>query len=169
MTSAIHNYAQVLHMLAIDRSDVENASDIFNESDVLLKALADPRVRFSQKEKAINRIFSGLMASFVKVLCKNGRISHIYEIFDEYKRISETVGGTLLATVYCVEEPDEAQTEKIKKFLQRKYNAPAVNLEIIRDESLLGGFVIQCGDMRIDRSLKGRFNQLQQKIIGEVK
>lgn len=169
MTSAIHNYAQVLHMLAIDRSDVENASDIFNESDVLLKALVDPRVRFSQKEKVINRIFSGLMASFVKVLCKNGRISHIYEIFDEYKRISETVGGTLLATVYCVEEPDEAQTEKIKKFLQRKYNAPAVNLEIIRDESLLGGFVIQCGDMRIDRSLKGRFNQLQQKIIGEVK
>lgn len=169
MTSAIHNYAQVLHMLAIDRSDVENASDIFSESDVLLKALADPRVRFFQKEKTIDRIFSGLMASFVKVLCKNGRISHIYEIFDEYQRISETVGGTLLATVYCVEEPDEAQTEKIKKYLQRKYNAPAVNLEIIRDESLLGGFVIQCGDMRIDRSLKGRFNQLQQKIIGEVK
>lgn len=169
MTSAIHNYAQVLHMLAVDRSDVENACDVFGDNEVLLKALSDPRVRFSQKEKTIDRIFSGLMASFVKVLCKNGRISDIHEIFDEYHRICETVGGTLLATVYCVEEPNEAQVKKIKTFLQRKYNAPAVNLEIIRDESLLGGFVIQCGDMRIDRSLKGRFNQLQQKIIGEVK
>ena len=61
--------------------------------------------------------------------------------------------------------PSAAQLEGIRKFLLDRYHTQDAEIRIIKDESLVGGFLIRTHDQEFDYSLKGRINALQQKLI----
>ena len=65
----------------------------------------------------------------------------------------------------CVTPPDERQLEGLRKYVLRRFKADDVHMDIIKDPSLMGGFIIEAGGCEIDNSLRGRFNQLEQKLI----
>lgn len=75
------------------------------------------------------------------------------------------------AVIKSAVEPDEKQTESIKKFLENKYNSPII-LSWEKDESVKDGFRLEIGkatynwnlDAVYDWSLKGRLNQLEKKL-----
>ena len=85
----------------------------------------------------------------------------IYQAYCEYK---ENEAGVIRATLYYVELPDKKQLEGMKSFINRKYKGNEVNLELIKDESLIGGFILKVGCEEYDWSMKGRFDRLQQKL-----
>ena len=58
------------------------------------------------------------------------------------------------ALVYCTTEPDEKQLEGIKKFVCKEKNTDKTDIEIIRDDTLIGGFIIQIDNKKYDFSLK---------------
>ena len=73
--------------------------------------------------------------------------------------------GSLRATLYYVTEPDAEQLKKIKQMLMKKYQKQDVELRLVKDSSLGGGFVIRTGDMETDWSIKGRMKQLEQILM----
>ena len=64
-----------------------------------------------------------------------------------------------------VTEPDAEQLKKIKQMLMKKYQKQDVELRLVKDSSLGGGFVIRTGDMETDWSIKGRMKQLEQILM----
>ena len=59
---------------------------------------------------------------------------------------------------------EEAQKEKMEDFLRREFGAKEVILTLREDKSLIGGFILSAGDKEFDWSLRGRYNNLRQKL-----
>lgn len=70
----------------------------------------------------------------------------------------------LVAGIRCVTRPSEAQAEKIKDFIIKKYNCEHVELSIQIDPSVRGGFILTVGNDEYDWSTRGREVQMMDCI-----
>ena len=75
---------------------------------------------------------------------------------------------TITALIICVTEPSSEQLEGLKRFVRKETGAENVELEIVRDESIIGGFIIQIGNRQYDRSVKARLDALKKSIETEA-
>ncbi|WP_044932682.1 F0F1 ATP synthase subunit alpha [Butyrivibrio sp. AC2005] len=65
---------------------------------------------------------------------------------------------------YSSVAPSDSQAEQIKKALAKKFNNPDLELEIIHDPKVSGGFVVNYGNFEYDWSDEGRTRQLKELI-----
>ena len=161
MTQTSINYGIVLYELSVPQEAAETSRRILEEVKELSKVLESPVVPFDEKEKVIGRIFPEEMKNFLCVVCK----ALLPEIFQAYQDYYNEQHKILTADLHCVAPPTEEQLEGIRKFLLKKYQMQDAKIRIIKDESLVGGFLIRTRDQEFDYSLKGRINALQQKLI----
>ena len=165
MTQTSINYGIVLYELSVPQEAAETSRRILEEIKELSKVLESPVVPFDEKEKVIGRIFPEEMKNFLCVVCKYAHAALLPEIFQAYQDYYNEQHKILAADLYCVSAPSPEQLEGIKKFLLGRYHAQDAEIRIIKDESLVGGFLIRTRDQEFDYSLKGRINALQQKLI----
>lgn len=81
----------------------------------------------------------------------------------------QKVNDVVKATVFCVTEPNENQLDGIKQFVLKEENVSDAEIEIVKDDSLIGGFIIQIGNKEFDRSIKGKLTQLKDDAINNVR
>ena len=157
-------YAHVLYELGISKEAVGETEKLFEEVPVLEETFASPVVPMREKLSSIDKIFPDEIKNFLKVVCRNQRMSEISQILFAYDRYCKMQEGIQMATLTCVEAPDEKRLEKIREFLCEKYHKTDVKIEIVKDTALLGGFILKTGDDEYDWSLKGRLSRLEQKL-----
>ena len=148
----------------ISREAVGETEKLFEEVPVLEETFASPVVPMREKLSSIDKIFPEEIKNFLKVVCRNQRMSEISQILFAYDRYCKMQEGIQMATLTCVEAPDEKRLEKIREFLCEKYHKTDVKIEIVKDPALLGGFILKTGDDEYDWSLKGRLSRLEQKL-----
>ena len=165
MTQTSINYGIVLYELSVPQEAAETSRRILEEVKELSKVLESPVVPFDEKEKVIGRIFPEEMKNFLCVVCKYAHAALLPEIFQAYQDYYNEQHKILTADLHCVAPPTEEQLEGIRKILLKKYQMQDAKIRIIKDESLVGGFLIRTRDQEFDYSLKGRINALQQKLI----
>ena len=73
------------------------------------------------------------------------------------------------ATVYCVTEPDEKQLKGLEDFVCREENASSAVIDIVQDESLIGGFIIEIGNKQYDRSLKNKLESMKSAVAEKAR
>ena len=128
--------------------------------------LCCPVVALEQKLSVIERIFPASMAGFMKCVCRNRRCELLERIFQDYDACVHSRKRILKARLRCVTPPDGRQMAGISRSLCERYQMQDVDLQVIIDKSLIGGFVIEAGGHEIDYSIHGRFKRLQQKLSG---
>ena len=52
----------------------------------------------------------------------------------------------------------------MKAYLANKYGKQTVELSMVEDKSLIGGFVLRVGDKEEDYSMKGRLDRLEKRL-----
>lgn len=164
MTETSINYAKALYELSVPEEAVLETEKIFRGTPQLKGALENPLVSLKEKEHVIDRVFPQEMKNFLKVTCKYQKISSIYDILEAYGNYSRKQKGILKAVLTYVTKPEEAQKEKMEDFLRREFGAKEVILTLREDKSLIGGFILSAGDKEYDWSLRGRYNNLRQKL-----
>ena len=157
MTETSINYAKALYELSVPEEAVLETEKIFRSTPQLKGALENPLVSLKEKEHVIDRVFP-------QVTCKYQKISSIYDILEAYGNYSRKQKGILKAVLTYVTKPEEAQKEKMEDFLRREFGAKEVILTLREDKSLIGGFILSAGDKEFDWSLRGRYNNLRQKL-----
>ncbi|MCF6807550.1 F0F1 ATP synthase subunit delta [Thiotrichales bacterium 19S9-12] len=85
----------------------------------------------------------------------------ICELFNQLKAEKERSVHAVLTSAFEV-SPKLISAMKAK--LEKKFNANVL-LEVETDSSLIGGAVIQVGDMVIDGSVLGNFRRLKQELM----
>lgn len=165
MTQTVINYAKVLYELQIPDEIIMEAETYFQNVPELGDALANPVIPLNEKYAVIEDLFTDQMKNFLKMVCKNGRMRQIREIFDVYQTYSKSQRNILQATLVYVTEPTEEQKEKFKVFLKERYRCRDVKLKLLEDRELIGGFVLRAGEREFDWSIRGRIKQLEQKLI----
>lgn len=85
----------------------------------------------------------------------------------ENKTIKLDENGKLHAVLRCVTEPSGEQRQKFIQFLKNKYeleDTDQVNLEIVQDPDVHGGFILDIGSDEYDWSTRGRERQFENQI-----
>lgn len=164
MTTAAVNYAKVLYGMPVSITTVQETENLFQENPELTQCLGNPLVSFEAKSRIIDRTVPQDMRSFVKVACRYHKTDLFDEIFNEYQELCRKDAGVLQAVLICVTPPVDEQLEGIRNFLCREFQVQKVEIRIIEDKSLIGGFILQAGGKEYDWSLRGRCRRLEQKL-----
>jgi len=102
-------------------------------------------------------------ANLVRTLAENHRLAYLPEIsalFDELKDEAEKVVDV---TVTSAAPLDDTQRKTLAAALERKLNR-GIRMQCHTDPSLLGGAVLQAGDLVIDGSLRSQLNRITYEL-----
>ncbi len=169
MNHKIDDYINTLRSSEISVSELDKAKEIFASSEELVQILNSPSVSHEEKKNVVNELFPSVLKSFITTLAEDCNTDALDEVIAEYTVMMDKKNRVANATIYCVTEPDEKQLEGIKDFVCKEENAGAAKLEIVKDESLIGGFIIRIGNKEFDRSLKNKISIIKEKITKNAK
>ena len=93
------------------------------------------------------------------------RRSEMEDIADAWRSYSLGKEGIMEAELHYVTMPGAAQITGMKQFLCRKYNKKDVNIRLVNQPDLVGGFVLKAGDTEYDYSLKGQLSKLRRAVV----
>jgi F-type H+-transporting ATPase subunit delta len=103
-------------------------------------------------------------ANFIGTLAENRRLAllpEIAELFGELKREREQVLRVTARTAVALEP---AQAETLKSALKRRFGRD-IELSNTVDPAVIGGAVIDAGDIVIDGSVRGRLARLESALV----
>jgi F-type H+-transporting ATPase subunit delta len=98
-------------------------------------------------------------SNFVKLLAENHRLDILPEILQVFEELRAEAERTIVAKVISAYEVTPEQQERIVKALGTRLDREVI-LDIWLDNSLIGGAIIQAGDLVIDGSVRGKMTQL---------
>ena len=137
------------------------------------RVAADPRVQallghpqLSSKEAVGLLAIDGANEAFTRfltLLADNRRLSLLPEIAGLFEQLRAEADRVVKARVIAASEPTSAELETIKAALKKRFGRE-IELDTAVDASLIGGAVIDAGDVVIDGSLKGKLAQLQHAL-----
>lgn len=102
-------------------------------------------------------------ATFIRVLAENARLSVLPEIGALYEGLKQEAESVLKVSVRSATPLDEAETAKLKQALKRRFGRD-IDMQQSIDASVIGGAVIDAGDVVIDGSVRGRLARLEQAL-----
>lgn len=164
MTQAAGNYGRILYERSVSKETVEETAEAFSKVPELFTVLKSPVTSKSEKHRVIDRVFRPEIQTFLKVVSDHHDMDIVEDIFKAYHDYACAQEGILPATLYCVTAPAESQLETIKTMLKTQYGKKEVELKLVKDETLIGGFVIRVGCVETDWSMKGRLKQLEYRL-----
>ena len=128
--------------------------------------LGDPRVgreRLVQMVSPEGEPSDSPFAAFLDVVAANGRLAVLPEIGALYEELKNEAERVLKVGVRSAAPLGEAETARLKEALKRRFGRD-IEIEQSVDPSILGGAVIDAGDVVIDGSVSGRLARLQQAL-----
>ena len=103
------------------------------------------------------------MRSFLALLADNRRLALLPEIAGLFEELRTEAERVVKARVTSATALGESDLQGIKAALKKRFGRE-VEIETAVDESLIGGAVIDAGDVVIDGSLKGKLGRLQSAL-----
>ena len=97
--------------------------------------------------------------NLVKMLAENDRLSLLPEMSVLYEVLKDEAEGSVEALVTAAKKLTQAEEKSIATALKKRLGRD-VKLKVSVDKSLLGGAIIQAGDLVMDGSLKGRLSKM---------
>lgn len=103
------------------------------------------------------------LRNFLALLAENHRLALLPEIAGLFEQLRAEAERIVKAKVTAATGLDGAAIESIRAALRRRFGCE-VELETAVDPTLLGGAVIDAGDVVIDGSLRGKLERLQATL-----
>jgi F-type H+-transporting ATPase subunit delta len=104
-------------------------------------------------------------ARFLTLLADNRRLGLLPEIAGLYEELRAEAERVVKATVTSAVVLPAGELDKITAALRQRFGRE-VEVDTAIDASLIGGAVIDAGDVVIDGSLKGKLERLQAALAG---
>jgi len=103
------------------------------------------------------------LKSFIEKLAQNKRLIVLPEIVTLYEDMRAEQEKVLTVNVVSYSELSKAQQEKLVTALSNRLERQVI-LNITLDKALIGGAVINAGDLVIDGSVRGKLNKLKTRL-----
>lgn len=165
MIRNIDNYLDSLRKSQVSVSSLEEALRMISSSSELAEILDNPNVSAKEKQAVIDELFVPSVRDFIGGLARECRVSDLSEITDAFIKELDRENNIANATVYCVTPPDEKQLDGIKEFVCKACKSGSANISIVKDESLIGGFIISVDSREYDFSLKTKLKNIKEQVM----
>lgn len=134
----------------------------------LRSALADPTVSPAGRQALLDNLLGGKVRLATLQLAKvvlEGHVRDLVAALDWLVEQAARARGWRVARVRAARPIDDGEQQALAGALERLTRQP-VELQITEDPSLLGGAVVQVGDLLVDASAEHRIAQLEEHLLG---
>jgi ATP synthase F1 delta subunit len=125
-----------------------------------------PYLSSAEKEEGIERAISGAepeLINFLELLVDKHRMTEIFRIRRELDELWKQENRRIDVTVTSAVELDPAVVAKIGEEVERQ-TGEKVDLASRVDGDILGGIVLQVGNMVLDASIRSRLEKLRKSV-----
>ena len=103
------------------------------------------------------------MTNFLELLIEKHRMPEIFRIRREFDELWKKENRRLDVTVVSAVDLEEAVVQKIGEEVERQ-TGEQVELSSRVDDDILGGIVLQVGNMVLDASIRSRLEKLRKTV-----
>jgi F-type H+-transporting ATPase subunit delta len=128
--------------------------------------LFSPHFSSVEKVAGLKRAVTGAdpeLLNFLELLIEKQRMPEVFRIRRELERLWKREQRLIDVTVTSAVELDPAVTEKIGEEIERQ-TGRKVELSSRVDDEILGGIVLQVGNMVLDASIRNRLEKLRKSV-----
>ncbi len=173
MPEAARVYAEALFDVARDKGKLDKIGTDLGQFADALEADRDLQVFFfsphfssAEKIEGLTRAIEGAdpeLVNFLELLIEKGRMTEIFRIRREVEKLWKVENKRIDVTVTSAVELDPAVVAKIGEEIERQ-TGQKVELASRVDDEILGGIVLQVGNMVLDASIRSRLEKLRKSV-----
>ena len=166
-------YAESLFEVARDRGKLDAIRDELAQFADALDSDRDLQVFFfspyfssAEKVEGLRRAVSGAdpeLVNFLELLIEKHRMPEIFRIRRRFEELWKRENRRIDVTVTSAVELDPAVVSRIGEEIQRQ-TGQEVDLASRVDGEILGGVVLQVGNMVLDASIRARLEKLRKSV-----
>jgi F-type H+-transporting ATPase subunit delta len=173
MQDAARVYAEALFDVAKKKGSLDRVgeglgqfADAVDSNRELQVFFFSPHLSSAEKAEGLRRGVSGAepeLLNFLELLTEKGRMPEIFRIRREFDRLWKLENRRIDVTVTSATELDPAVVGKIGEEIERQ-TGQKVDLASEVDGEILGGIVLQVGNMVLDASIRSRLEKLRKSV-----
>jgi F-type H+-transporting ATPase subunit delta len=173
MADASRVYAEALFEVGRDKGKLDSLqqqlgefTDAVDGNRELQVFFFSPYLSSSEKGEGIERAITGAepeLINFLELLVDKHRMTEIFRIRREFEELWKRENRRIDVTVTSAVELDPAVVEKIGQEVERQ-TGEEVDLSSAVDSDILGGIVLQVGNMVLDASIRSRLEKLRKSV-----
>lgn len=171
-----NRYAKSILTLAAERNELSAVREdlllvgnSIAQSRELSNALSSPIIKSDAKLRVLRSIFAGkvgeLTNQFMEILVRKGREALLQDVCEAFEAQYKQLKNITSVIVTTAMPPDEQLQVHIESFVGRMKTVFGITgqIDLIQEvkPSIMGGFVIQAGDLQIDQSVSRQFDDLR--------
>jgi ATP synthase F1 delta subunit len=166
-------YAEALFDVAREKGKLDAIGEELSEFVDALEGNRDLQVFFfspyfssAEKVEGLKRAIDGAdpeLVNFLELLIEKSRMTEIFRIRRQFEQLWKQENKRIDVTVTSAVELDPAVVEKIGEEIERQTGRKAELASRIDDE-ILGGIVLQVGNMVLDASIRSRLEKLKKSV-----
>jgi F-type H+-transporting ATPase subunit delta len=171
-------YAVALADVVLSRGEAQEVREelaawdaLVRSNGQLLEVFRHPAITYEQKGSLLEELIRRTRprpttANFLKVLLQNGRLSELSEVSTQFAQELDRRSGVVTAQVTTARALSADAQEALRGQLGQ-LTGSRVRLQFEVDDELIGGVVTRIGSTLYDGSVRGRLQQIKQKMVGE--
>jgi F-type H+-transporting ATPase subunit delta len=173
MPEAARVYAEALFDVAKEKGkldaigqDLGQFADALDRDRDLQVFFFSPHFASAEKVEGLRRAVSGAdpeLVNFLELLIEKGRMTEIFRIRREFEQLWKRENKRIDVTVTSAVELDPAVVDKVGEEIERQ-TGQKVELASRVDGEILGGIVLQVGNMVLDASIRSRLEKLRKSV-----
>jgi ATP synthase F1 delta subunit len=166
-------YAEALFEAGKDKGNLDalqsqlgQFTDAVSQNRELQVFLFSPYLSSAEKKDGLRRAISGAepeLVNFLELLIEKTRMPEIFRIRRRFEELWKEENKLIDVTVVSAVELDPDVVSKIGTEVERQ-TGERVELSSRVDESVLGGIVLQVGNMVVDASIRNRLEKLKKSV-----
>jgi F-type H+-transporting ATPase subunit delta len=173
MADASRVYAEALFEVGRDKGKLDSLqqqlaefADAVDRNRELQVFFFSPYLSSTEKKEGIERAITGAepeLINFLELLVDKQRMTEIFRIRREFEELWKQENRRIDVTVTSAVELDPEVVAKIGQEVERQ-TGEEVDLSSAVDSDILGGIVLQVGNMVLDASIRSRLEKLRKSV-----
>lgn len=158
------DFLKELIRLDVPQEDIDAVRNVFTSCPDVADTLSNPLVTPDEKRNIIKKLFPENLHRFLINAVKDGMIDSLSEIFDEYSDVLLEKQSSIRAVVRYVTPLTETQQADLRKFIMERFVKEDVAVEYRHDPDIIGGFILNAGDVEYDRSYRTSLKLMKENF-----
>ncbi|MDY2916174.1 MAG: ATP synthase F1 subunit delta [Muribaculaceae bacterium] len=171
-------YAKALYKYAAEKDAtagvyalMQRISAAFSSTPGLQKALANPFVSDADKQQLAASAAGTvpgkdpILDDFVSLLIRNHRIDLLHETAIAYEMLYRRTNNIYSVNIESAAPLSDSDRSRITSLVERHLHGATAEYSFTVDPDLIGGFVVNIENERLDASVRNELEQMRQHLI----
>ena len=148
------------------REQLSQLADAVDRTHDLQVFFFSPYFSSAEKKAGVKRAVAGAepeFVNFLELLIEKGRVPEIFRIRRQFEELWKQENRRIDVTVTSAVELDPGVVNRIGEEIERQ-TGREVDLASRVDDEILGGVVLQVGNMVLDASIRNRLEKLRKSV-----